>query len=781
MDADDYSAHYDYSNDDNCLMRPCPHRGPNTYCALSEVRVTVERCQHCQADTTGLFRGGLEAHKKLRELYQRTGSKFPCVKAPTLDVDVEFCAFCKGSPAAKQMLAQQRQSGERLHVNCIHQGEQVGVTQETCCGGKKKEVPLYACGLHETTHRNQCRECEDYEPRTVQEQCPEEEKPVAKKKPKAPSLSRGRRPKPEISLIIVSLEEPEETARTVQSALDSTETPIEVIVMDDASEKPMAQPTDPRVRLIIPDANRGLGVNKNIGAGLAKGDTFVMTDCHMRFGPGCLDGIHRQAQELQGIVQPMSTGYADAMGTKRSKAWLWAAYLYYNPAGFTPVRGKAPPGKKQGKALSVAGINNSWRSRNDLCPLYGIDCASRSPCWFSHKTPGPDDTRCPKEHPRTETHQVPAMLGACYAFRREDWATIDGAWNTFAQWGFLEQQWALKAMMTGVPVYLDPRLYAQHKYWASKSKQRLWTCECGAAEMSDTEEPEFLCEKCGLPMDVEPGFVRPFHTPGNPWLRNAIGCLYSAFGQEAWEREVMAAVKAAGPGGYPEKFAALDKGLLDKRRALLAPRKVITDDALLDVLRVRDHQSAERQRDKDAWKAKKASESPQEASEGPVPASQSQGVGSIVSRRGGDTDFEALLTTLVLERKPRRILEWGPGFSTDLFVHLCPQATILSIEHQEKWAAKQAERFNGRAEIVYRGIGPACRYAYWPTTQPQFDLIFVDGRRRNECLLAARECLAPGGVVVLHDANRAAYTLGRGLYDTIAESPDARTAVLVPK
>jgi len=599
---------------------------------------------------------------------------------------------------------------------------------------------------------------------------------VAKKKRKK------RRPKPEISLVIVSYEEPEETARTVQSALDTTETPIEIIVMDDASKRPMAEPTDPRVRLVIPEKNRGLGVNKNIGATLAKGATLVMTDCHMRFGPGCLDGIHRQAQELKGIVQPMSTGYGDAMGTTRSKAWLWAAYLYYNPAGFTPVRGKAPPGKKQGKALSVPGINNSWRSRRDLCPLYDIDCASRTPCWFSHKQPGPDDTRCPKEHPLTETHQVPAMLGACHAFRREDWERIDGAWNTFAQWGYLEQQWALKAMMTGVPVFLDPRLYAQHKYWASKSKQRLWTCECGNSEMSDTEEPEFLCPNCGLPMDVEPGFVRPFHTPGNPWLQNAIGCLYSIFGQEAWEREVMAAVRAAGPKGYAEKFAALDKALLDERRALLAPRKVISDDEVLDILRKRDHQNAERQRDKDAYKARKASQSPQKASKGRIGiSSQEGGVGSIVGRRGGDTDFEPLLTALVLERKPKRILEWGPGFSTDLFVHLCPEASILSIEHQEKWAAKQAERFNGRANIVHQGIGPACRYAYWPTTQGPFDLIFVDGRRRNECLLAARECLAPGGVVVLHDANRVAYTLGRELYETIAESPDKRTAVLVPR
>jgi len=35
-----------------------------------------------------------------------------------------------------------------------------------------------------------------------------------------------------------------------------------------------------------------------------------------------------------------------------------------------------------------------------------------------------------------------------------------------------------------------------------------------------------------------------------------------------------------------------------------------------------------------------------------------------------------------------------------------------------------------------------------------FDLIFVDGRRRVECMVAALQRLTTGGVILLHDASR---------------------------
>ena len=38
-----------------------------------------------------------------------------------------------------------------------------------------------------------------------------------------------------------------------------------------------------------------------------------------------------------------------------------------------------------------------------------------------------------------------------------------------------------------------------------------------------------------------------------------------------------------------------------------------------------------------------------------------------------------------------------------------------------------------------------------------FDVMVVDGRYRRRCLLAAKEAVTPGGIVILHDAERTHY------------------------
>jgi hypothetical protein len=45
-----------------------------------------------------------------------------------------------------------------------------------------------------------------------------------------------------------------------------------------------------------------------------------------------------------------------------------------------------------------------------------------------------------------------------------------------------------------------------------------------------------------------------------------------------------------------------------------------------------------------------------------------------------------------------------------------------------------------------------------------FDLIVIDGRYRRRCLLVAPEVLAPGGVVLLHDAERTHYHPSLDIY-----------------
>ena len=122
------------------------------------------------------------------------------------------------------------------------------------------------------------------------------------------------------------------------------------------------------------------------------------------------------------------------------------------------------------------------------------------------------------------------------------------------------------------------------------------------------------------------------------------------------------------------------------------------------------------------------------------------------------------LRALLAERKPRRVLEWGAGGSTLYWPAQLPDVEWVAIEHNPEYAAALEGRLNANTTLHrldfpdYYRLGPEFG---------TFDLIIVDGRRRVRCLDAARELLAPGGAVVLHDAGRERYAPGRAFYKKV--------------
>lgn len=127
--------------------------------------------------------------------------------------------------------------------------------------------------------------------------------------------------------------------------------------------------------------------------------------------------------------------------------------------------------------------------------------------------------------------------------------------------------------------------------------------------------------------------------------------------------------------------------------------------------------------------------------------------------------MEDLLTAL----RPGKALEWGAGYGTSHFSRLLrPGGEWISIEHDPVWA--QRIRANAPDNVSIHSV-PADRepwipgdgdgtygefreYVEFPGQFGAYDFILVDGRAREACLRQARDLLAPGGVVVLHDANR---------------------------
>ena len=141
------------------------------------------------------------------------------------------------------------------------------------------------------------------------------------------------------------------------------------------------------------------------------------------------------------------------------------------------------------------------------------------------------------------------------------------------------------------------------------------------------------------------------------------------------------------------------------------------------------------------------------------------------------SSYAPLLSKFISLIKPKRILEWGPGGSTAIMFNMCPGAEIITYEHRIEWfipAVKKLARPN-----VYLRYATKEDY-YDPGVHGKFDLIFIDGWWRNECLLYALKVISDDGVVILHDCDRPRYeSAWKPNYNVLARSNG--TLVLKPK
>jgi predicted O-methyltransferase YrrM len=133
----------------------------------------------------------------------------------------------------------------------------------------------------------------------------------------------------------------------------------------------------------------------------------------------------------------------------------------------------------------------------------------------------------------------------------------------------------------------------------------------------------------------------------------------------------------------------------------------------------------------------------------------------------------------------KSILEWGTGFTTrwlcalaekrsaDLFVAVDTNAAYLA--DVVAFMPKTTYRFEAHAiqeigETDDLSRSHALHYATFPLRyETRFDLTFIDGRRRNECLLAAAILQSNQGYVLVHDFRRKRYELGMSMFDCVED------------
>lgn len=144
--------------------------------------------------------------------------------------------------------------------------------------------------------------------------------------------------------------------------------------------------------------------------------------------------------------------------------------------------------------------------------------------------------------------------------------------------------------------------------------------------------------------------------------------------------------------------------------------------------------------------------------------------------------FKHILIEYLKRIQPARILEWGPGLSTEVMLEHAPRAQIVSVEHDEIWHARADEQFGSRITLLHeRCTNRNSNYAHVAYDHAPFDFVFVDGRRRVECVLTALKCLSePSKIVMLHDACRDRYMRTLSHYAKLVEVR-SNTAIFTTK
>jgi SAM-dependent methyltransferase len=111
--------------------------------------------------------------------------------------------------------------------------------------------------------------------------------------------------------------------------------------------------------------------------------------------------------------------------------------------------------------------------------------------------------------------------------------------------------------------------------------------------------------------------------------------------------------------------------------------------------------------------------------------------------------------------KQHAVFEFGSGNSTYFYAKYA--GLVVSVEHDKEWYDKieKSDAKPENSELIYCELVRDGDYCRMPLKlEEKFDIIIVDGRDRVNCCKQSVDALTPGGVVVLDDSEREAYSEG---------------------
>ncbi len=149
-----------------------------------------------------------------------------------------------------------------------------------------------------------------------------------------------------------------------------------------------------------------------------------------------------------------------------------------------------------------------------------------------------------------------------------------------------------------------------------------------------------------------------------------------------------------------------------------------------------------------------------------------------INRKRGTTfvSFITPLTKICQNILLETIIEFGPGYSTQVFLEHAPNAKIFSFETDKKWYNTYKDKFDPtQVKVIYKEPGWDLKemHAYGES----FSLIFVDGGDRLSALEVAYDLIGDEGIVYLHDAHREEYEPGIHRYPHVY-CPERHSCIL---
>lgn len=217
-----------------------------------------------------------------------------------------------------------------------------------------------------------------------------------------------------VSLIISSRDEDGEIARTCESALSAADGPVEIIVIDDGSRKPVTDIPGAKVHRL--DMAIGLFASKRMAVGMASTDSIIISDAHVRFHPGWDEEyMHAIGAKPDAVHVALSSGLKEEKGVTPT---LEMAKGTYYGANFVVRR------KDDKKGLKI---------------LEGV--------W---------------QHRRREG-AIPCPMGSVYGTTRKWWERVDMLAG-LDKWGGQEPDIALRTWLAGGEVRLAPTVRTAHVF-----------------------------------------------------------------------------------------------------------------------------------------------------------------------------------------------------------------------------------------------------------------------------------------------------------------------------